>query len=34
MWDLPNPVLIALLVAVFLLAGWAAWEVTSLVIEE
>ena len=33
-WDLPNPVLIALLVAVFLLAGWAAWEVTSLVIEE
>lgn len=32
MWDWPKPVLIMLLVAVFLVAGLAAWFLTSLIV--
>jgi len=32
MWEWPKPVLVALLIAVFLLTGVAAWVVTSLII--
>lgn len=34
MWGWSTPVLISLLIAIFLLAGWASWELTSLIIEE
>lgn len=32
MWEWPRPVLAAILIVAFLIAGWAFWELTSLIV--